>query len=110
MVRTLGETTLTLFSEGQHSLAARDTLQGSRQGLPGPSRTLRAPGGPPRQLFEKGDVLSFEDCVELAKTKLKHFIQSSITFECTELERCSLRRLLADLKGFNNLTNFLMIC
>ena len=49
----MGETTLTEFPESQHSSTARDTLQGSRQGLPGPSR---APGGPPRQLFENGDV------------------------------------------------------
>ena len=54
-------------------------------------------------------MISFEDCVEMAKAKLKYFIQSCITFECIELERCGLRRSHANLKGFNMATNFLKI-
>ena len=55
------------------------------------------------------EMISFEDCVEMAKVKLNNFIQSQITFERIKLERCGLRRSLANLKGFNLVTNFLKI-
>ena len=46
-------------------------------------------------------MISFEDCVQMAKAKLNYFIQGWITFERIALGRCGLRRLLANLKGFN---------
>ena len=42
----------------------------------------------------------------MAKAKLKDFIQSYITFERIELERCGLRRSLTNLKGFDFVTDF----
>ena len=39
--------------------------------------------------------------------KRKNFIQSEITFKPIEIARCGLRRCLANLKGFNKLSNFL---
>ena len=55
---------------------------------------------------KKSKMISSEDCVMMAKAKLKCFIQSWITFERIELERCGLRRLLANLKGVIYVTNF----
>ena len=58
---------------------------------------------------KKSEMISSEDCVEIAKVKLKYFNQSWIAFERVELEGCGLRQSLANLKGFNCLTNILMI-
>ena len=54
-------------------------------------------------------MISSEDCVIMAKAKLKCFIQSLITFERIELERCGLCRSLANSKSFNFVTNFFRI-
>ena len=45
----------------------------------------------------------------MAQAKLKYFNQIGITFKHIELEGCGLCRSLANSKGFNYLTNFLMI-
>ena len=58
---------------------------------------------------KKSEKISSEDCVEIAKVKLKYFSQSKIALKRKELEGCGLRQSLANLKGFNCLTNFLMI-
>ena len=47
-------------------------------------------------------MISFDDCVEMAKAKLKYFIQIEIDFERIELERYGWRRLLENLKGFKS--------
>ena len=38
--------------------------------------------------------------------KWYHFILHWITYKCIEIDKCDLRRLLANLKGFNYVTNF----
>ena len=43
-------------------------------------------------------MISFEDCVEMAKAKLNYFIQSRKTCKPIEIARRGLRRLLANLK------------
>ena len=58
---------------------------------------------------KKSEKISAEDCVEMAKVKLKYFSQNQIAPKRIELEGCGLRQSLANLKGFNYLTNFLMI-
>ena len=52
---------------------------------------------------------SFNDCLEMAKAKWNYFTQSWKIFEQIELERCGLRRSLANLKGFNLVTDLLKI-
>ena len=58
---------------------------------------------------EKKKCYCLINCEEIAKAKLKDFIQSWMTFRRVELKRGSLLRLLANLRAFNSVSNFLKI-